>query len=757
MMAQTDSPLERARGLSPSQASIADLAHVIHADNGDVIATSIQQAAARGEVVPGTLLAIAAAVAGHPCSASTIGPLLRQSTHENLLLALVASCEDPRVDMLIEAATSGRLPPDGEIITAYLAATLLDGAEPPASLRTALRQQARRPMHPFRRVMLKEAARIVDDDNVLQVVGQSDPVPQFMIDIVTEQTEAARTRSPLAYLPEDEAPHAVTGFTARRAVKKVGRNEKCPCGSGKKYKRCCLEADQARKSDPSPVAGVTMSEYRARAPELMSHSEFACLAPEEMARFDVAEMSTDHLIAAYRAWSDAHLWDRAEAAVRELARRDDVPRVDPPDPDDPSGYFAELVHEALSCGAFERAAHYLKSLPPSDRRRELELDRWLLAPASDTVARLDAYARDGLADEEEESLLVDLAYTLLRHTPALGILVARGVVGAHREFDSVFVLEAVEEARDTLGLPPIDRADDIFDALITQRSEQLATKEEPNDALHGEADRRGPHSGNAKSNKKGSKDGQGRTPSHADSEELRRQLRQAKQRGEELERQLRKSRTQLAALPSAQADGGDDAPTARGPQQRANGAVSAPDTGAQTDAETHRLRQKITELKGLLAERYQDRKRLRQQLAEATRRAEKAQDEDRTAKTSSAHAASSNPTKQKSQSDADQGVEAPRFARPLIPQFSDSASRELHHLPRAVAAATLRLVAEIATGEASPAAALKRLDRTKDVWSARVGIHHRLLFRYHGHDGTLDILHVIARSALDTTLKRYSR
>ena len=25
---------------------------------------------------------------------------------------------------------------------------------------------------------------------------------------------------------------------------KVARNAKCPCGSGKKYKRCCLEKDE---------------------------------------------------------------------------------------------------------------------------------------------------------------------------------------------------------------------------------------------------------------------------------------------------------------------------------------------------------------------------------------------------------------------------------------------------------------------------------------------------------------------------------
>ena len=27
-------------------------------------------------------------------------------------------------------------------------------------------------------------------------------------------------------------------FEARRAGQKIGRNEQCPCGSGKKYKKC---------------------------------------------------------------------------------------------------------------------------------------------------------------------------------------------------------------------------------------------------------------------------------------------------------------------------------------------------------------------------------------------------------------------------------------------------------------------------------------------------------------------------------------
>jgi hypothetical protein len=35
---------------------------------------------------------------------------------------------------------------------------------------------------------------------------------------------------------------------------KIGRNEPCPCGSGKKYKQCCLAKDEAARSAPSVAA-----------------------------------------------------------------------------------------------------------------------------------------------------------------------------------------------------------------------------------------------------------------------------------------------------------------------------------------------------------------------------------------------------------------------------------------------------------------------------------------------------------------------
>jgi preprotein translocase subunit SecA len=38
------------------------------------------------------------------------------------------------------------------------------------------------------------------------------------------------------------------GVTIRREGKKVGRNDPCPCGSGKKYKRCCLPKEEEARA-----------------------------------------------------------------------------------------------------------------------------------------------------------------------------------------------------------------------------------------------------------------------------------------------------------------------------------------------------------------------------------------------------------------------------------------------------------------------------------------------------------------------------
>lgn len=63
--------------------------------------------------------------------------------------------------------------------------------------------------------------------------------------IITELQVAHRT---LSYQQSDTIVVDVT------LMVKIGRNQLCPCGSGKKYKRCCLSTDRASPVDTATAA-----------------------------------------------------------------------------------------------------------------------------------------------------------------------------------------------------------------------------------------------------------------------------------------------------------------------------------------------------------------------------------------------------------------------------------------------------------------------------------------------------------------------
>ena len=50
----------------------------------------------------------------------------------------------------------------------------------------------------------------------------------------------ALDRCETEYIESFRADGTVRGKTKRKSFKSVGRNDPCPCGSGKKYKKCCL-------------------------------------------------------------------------------------------------------------------------------------------------------------------------------------------------------------------------------------------------------------------------------------------------------------------------------------------------------------------------------------------------------------------------------------------------------------------------------------------------------------------------------------
>ena len=51
-------------------------------------------------------------------------------------------------------------------------------------------------------------------------------------------------------------------------TKKIGRNDPCPCGSGKKYKSCCIKFPRGKK----PIKATVMSGTPKKAPDLLERT-----------------------------------------------------------------------------------------------------------------------------------------------------------------------------------------------------------------------------------------------------------------------------------------------------------------------------------------------------------------------------------------------------------------------------------------------------------------------------------------------------
>jgi len=85
---------------------------------------------------------------------------------------------------------------------------------------------------------------------------------------------------------------------------KTGRNETCPCGSGKKYKRCCLEKDQQTESAALAAAAARIATQAEFEDLLEWNDEFtdasnAVLDLIRAGQLDQAEHAARDLLAKY--------------------------------------------------------------------------------------------------------------------------------------------------------------------------------------------------------------------------------------------------------------------------------------------------------------------------------------------------------------------------------------------------------------------------------------------------------------------------
>src|SRR6204780_420823 len=86
---------------------------------------------------------------------------------------------------------------------------------------------------------------------------------------------------------------------------KIGRNDRCPCGSGKKYKQCCLASDEAAarpvQQAAAPARRASLASYLREHDQLdeLTEASNAVVDMVHAGNLDAAEQAAHDLLARF--------------------------------------------------------------------------------------------------------------------------------------------------------------------------------------------------------------------------------------------------------------------------------------------------------------------------------------------------------------------------------------------------------------------------------------------------------------------------
>ena len=376
----------------------------------------------------------------------------------DIVARLAGHCQGDVAGALVEAMKEGRLSWEREGVALLLGAWW-DQEKGEGGTRKALVRQARLLCRKYLslsgELLVVATAQLLEDDELSELVSR---LRAFAFE---EEARAMRTslldlatRAVLEGLPARPVARSSGWRPMRRAVPRIGRNEPCPCGSGKKYKRCCQTRDEQRLGDSSDIEGVTGSELRRNLEEHLTWDRLEELRAHELARLDPRRIDPGLHVAIVRklilfnefqaihrffqteglaSSLKDHLLDAVDAALRQH-RTDDARAL------------LELVEAPVDeMGMSLRMVVLMKELEESPVLVEME--------------RLASNALDEGG--------VDFACDLVdSRWPHLGILVARGLLPVVTSFDRQTLMNSIGEARDRLDLPAIDPVEDTLEAWL---------------------------------------------------------------------------------------------------------------------------------------------------------------------------------------------------------------------------------------------------------------------------------------------------
>jgi hypothetical protein len=467
----------------------------------------------------------------------------------------------------------------------------------------------------------------------------------------------------------------------RRPSEKVGRNDPCPCGSGKKYKRCCEARDRERAA--SPYAGMTMQEALAEPGRHGDPRIIEKIPEEQLAALDKQGLSSAQLVTLVRRLAELKRWAEADLALKDLAAKDDElgQRV--------NDTRAELVRSLLLAKEGERVHAHVEAV--GEVQDPLFAAAGVMSGAmrgeKDVLFRLDQLLR---VEIDHGPCLLEIADMLRAGgAPALALGLLRAACFEQLHPEEIDLLnEDVEALRAELDLGAQDAVVGAHIELLERLEEERARPD---------------------------------------------LLEQKSQQNSELLAKLREARQLLRDLEARRASA----------DSRAGGEAHGGEARDEQSREGKALKRKVEQLKAEIRAQQEERRELRERLKSS------GSDDSRRGGTGEQR-----PAAEGAESAEDGGSSLPD-QRPLRPvEFSDAFERSLGGIdPRIVLKAQEQAI-RFASYDPSIWRHAKKLADFEDLYSLRIGIHHRLLLR-RSAEGGIEVRDLVTRERHDAIVARY--
>lgn len=542
--------------------------------------------------------------------------------------------------------------------------------------------------------ILKALGPLVGDEAFLVHAGASATAAQITRQRFRKQMEriVALLDGPFEkFVHEHQRHDYVSAVPQRRAVEHIGRNEKCRCSSGKKYKNCCQKQDQERLRHSSTVAGVTREEINADPRLTMTEVGLTHLGTPALLQIDPADVPGE-LQAKYllRLAESKNLHEAIEA-LRSFARGADG-QVSLPE--HLHGVWGQMFDFAIDQWRPEVAEDLMEIFPDAEEKlgqkphagiRMLLTGHDLQKAMAKLADTTEALLKSGDLEELQRLTCVLLDSPYYR---GIGILFARSLLPILEEKDAPALFEQILHARAQLNLSPEDEFAEWMgqQALRKANRHETAAIQEAQDMLA------------------------------AKIEEVRRVK-------EELARAEREE-----ALRTRQE---------RREQEQPHASAVRDDLAAR---ERRELKENQDRLSGLLSERGKEALALRRDLEKVVR-------ENETLKARASAAES-----KVAEENDDEQFEAEGNQPVRLIEFPRGFADTLAAFPRHVGRAAINRIGRIASGEPAAFDRVKQLKAYPDVLRARVADKHRLLFCL--LPDRVRVVDLIRRADLDRRIER---